>query len=188
MSIFYYNQKFRGFTLVEMLVVIGIIAIFSTFTVINLNFQRTDRIIEKETGELYSSFFYARNLTISGKIFKNGSVPNGYGVHLESGKYGIFGDANATRAYDLNESIGLDHIVDSSIGITAVDQNGVAIALPLDIFFETPAGQGYFIDSVSAAENATDSIKIEIKLLSDSSQKQLISINKRAGQIYVIAN
>src|SRR3990167_6236811 len=78
----------RAFTLIEMMVTVSLIAIITTFTVVNLNFERPERIVEQATREIYGTLLYARNLAISGKVFKDQSdppdgvkdVPNGYGV------------------------------------------------------------------------------------------------------------
>ena len=190
-------KKCRAFTLVEMLVTVSIIAIFSTITVMNLNFQRTDRVIEKVTGELYSSLLYARNLSVSGKIFKNGIVPNGYGVYLNNSDYKMFADANTgplphPRVYDApDEDTGVAYTITSetpALLIEAVNQDGTAVGLPMDIFFEVPNGEIYFMDPISGNVYSYASIEIRVEKYGFVSQRKSIYLNKRTGQMYVIPN
>src|SRR3990167_9019659 len=89
----------KGFTIIELLVVIGIIAIFATYTALNLTGDRPKRVVEAEAEKFYSNLLYVRNIAVSGSVFKDEDgdgkedVPNGYGLHMvDSFNYLVYGD------------------------------------------------------------------------------------------------
>lgn len=114
----------RAFTLIEMMVTVSIIAIITTFTVVNLGFQRPERRVEQVTRELYGALSYARNLAVTGKVFKDEDgdgkpdVPNGYGMLfrvvltgsnlvLSTTIYGDLYTSGVSKKYDIGETFGI---------------------------------------------------------------------------------
>lgn len=201
----------RAFTLIEMLVTVSIIAIMTTFTVVNLGFQRNDRTVQKTAREFYGALQYARNLAVSGKVFKdeNGDgaldVPNGYGIFfvlLLSGseffyKEQLYGDLYAgttPKRYDSGtEEFGAGEILDQDISISLYFDNVLigALGLPQTIFFATPRGDITYYDGISDVSLMVPTVQeigIEFASIKDPSVKDRVIINSVTGQMYVNEN
>ncbi len=198
------HKNTLAFTIIEMLITISIIAITSTFVVMNLNFQRDDRQVEQAAREFYSALQYARNLAISGKVFKDETgdsvpdVPNGYGVYIDSTVYGLYGDLYASgtqEKYDVGaEELGTAENIDSSkLYISLyVDNNPIGQLLLLQsVFFATPRGDITYYDfllDVSLYDPPISEIGIEFSSKKDISVKDRVVINRVTGQIYINEN
>ncbi len=196
------NKKHRAFTIIEMLITISIIAITATFAVINLNFQKDDRQVEQAARGFYSALQYARNLAISGKVFKDETgdgvldVPNGYGVYLDfalSG-YRLYGDLYASssqKQYDVGtEELGTVENIDSSKINTALyfDSNpAIPLGLPQTVFFATPGGDITYYNNATEV-TAVSEIGFEFASNSDPTVKDRVVINRATGQIYINEN
>ncbi|MEK9165662.1 MAG: prepilin-type N-terminal cleavage/methylation domain-containing protein, partial [Patescibacteria group bacterium] len=97
------NKFLTGFTLVEILVSIGIMAIIFTIAALNLNARKPGVLVENAAREFLSQLLFAKNLALTGAVFKDEDdpldgqldVPFGYGLHFFNdvgNKYFIFGD------------------------------------------------------------------------------------------------
>jgi len=114
----------KGFTLIEILVTMVIMAILSTIVALNVNNDKPKVVVEKASQELYSNLLLARNLAFSGAVFQDQleddqlEVPYGYGIHLDQQageyQYFIFGDLYSP--------------FDSTTGNMHYDSTGVASA------------------------------------------------------------
>ena len=82
MSNKYLGNKF-GLTLIELLLVIGIMAIFSIFFVVNVKVSNQTKL-RNYTESLLSDIRLARNLAAS-RAFYRGSFPGGYGLAFHNG-------------------------------------------------------------------------------------------------------
>lgn len=72
------NISVRGFTLIEILVVIGIMALISGISFASFKLLVSKQKVEKDTEEAYSMINRARNLTITG------SAGSEYGVYFST--------------------------------------------------------------------------------------------------------
>lgn len=199
------NNKFlkeAGFTLVEMLVSIGIMIIIFTIAALNLNARKPEVLVENAAREFLSQLTFAKNLALTGAVFKDEDgdaqfdVPFGYGLHFfqDSGQnqHFIFGDlygANPVgdKKYngDEEKTNWGDFVVDDKVAVE-IRADGVAIdetAYPLDIFFETFNGQIYYYDA--NGENGAVEIQTEFSYSDDSTINQTVIINKNTNQIYL---
>lgn len=197
----------RAFTLIEMMVTVSLIAIISAFTVINLNFQRQERQVEQVTRELYGTLLYARNLAVSGKVFKDQSldgvadVPNGYGLFIllldsdfDSFEYFIYGDSSY-----LGGNYGVfDWVAEEIMDSSQVDIFNGGIKLNFDIdgtvvtaqgseinyFFSTPRGESSFY--LNFAEQFAETITLTVSSVKDPLIQKSIVFKPKTGQIYVV--
>lgn len=192
----------RGFTIIEMLVVIGIIAIFATYTVLNLTGNRPERVVEAEAEKFYSNLLYTRNIAVSGTVFKDEDVPsdgetdvpNGYGLYfIDSFNYLAYGDlynSGAPKTYDAGTE-------ETSFGPFSIDGDvsvnffnwfsglpDTAATHPANIFFESEFGL-VTIDGNVSIDDTSMGFKVQFFDTSDPSLQKTVYINKSSGQIYV---
>ena len=94
----------QGLTLVEILIVIAIISIISSFFIININQSSLQDEITEETDLLVADLRYVRNLAVSRTVydFEDGAdpqyPPGGYGIYFrdlpnQAAEYIIFADS-----------------------------------------------------------------------------------------------
>lgn len=202
----------RAFTLIEMLVTVSIIAIMTTFTVVNLGFQRENRKVQQVTREFYGAVSYARNLTVTGKTFKDEDgdgkpdVPNGYGVHFSvimSGgdffyRQQIYGDlytSASSKQYDAgSEEFGAGETLNVTDFLVSLYFDGISagpLGLPQTIFFTTPRGEiTYYqnLTDVSLLVPPITEVGFEFASKKNPSVKKRVIINRVSNQIYVSEN
>lgn len=205
---FFQNKTHPAFTIIEMLITISIIAITATFAVMNLNFQRDDLLVEQAAREFYSGLQYARNLAISGKVFKDETgdgvpdVPNGNGVYFalvaSFPDYfyfhvlyaDLYGGATSKQYDQGTEAFGESHRLNTSdilISLYFDGNTGIPFGLPQTIFFATPNGDITYYDYNTEVSTVTE-IGIEFASAKDPSVKKRVVINRVTGQIYINEN
>ncbi len=97
-KLFYLKQKkssvfLSGFTLIESLIVIAIIAIFSVFYVINLR-PDTLELLRMDSTRLAADIRYIRSMSASRAIYNNTTFPTGgYGIEFKNG------DGSSIKSY-----------------------------------------------------------------------------------------
>jgi len=194
----------KSFTLVEILVTISIMVVISTIVVLNINHYQPKTKVDSAAQEFYSQLLYARNLAVSGTVFKDQlgdgkEVPNGYGVYFESAAIGywIFGDLydppdgnEGDKKYDdLSEKTNLgDVAIDDKIGVELIDEDpNKTIEFPLHIFFETPNGKMYYYNHYDTGENydVFDTIQVKFFYKDDAAVNQTVVVKRTFNQIYI---
>jgi len=95
----------RGFTLLEMLLALGILAIISVISVTSLSSANKDKALAIEADKVVSLITKARSLTLEAK---DGSV---YGVHFEETKAVLFKGSSYSAGASTNQSQGLNGVV-----------------------------------------------------------------------------
>ncbi|MEK7503273.1 MAG: prepilin-type N-terminal cleavage/methylation domain-containing protein [Patescibacteria group bacterium] len=101
----------RGFTLIEVVVVIGVMAVIATITLISFP-QFSERVgIEQEAGKLALAARRAQSNALAVREFQPGSgIFPSYGVNVSMSnplQYVVFGDPNATNRFEsfLSEAV-----------------------------------------------------------------------------------
>lgn len=136
----------RGFTLIESLVVIGILSLLTSMLLFYNRGTETQISLLKEKASITSALFKAKDLSLA-NFTMGDSLSNvcGYGVHFEKTRYFIYRDlfrdcAASDRIYskdDENEILKDDiFTLSSSLNLTNLAD--------LDIFFLPPIPQVYF--------------------------------------------
>ncbi|MDO8574969.1 MAG: prepilin-type N-terminal cleavage/methylation domain-containing protein [bacterium] len=85
----------RGFTLIEMLVVLAITVIITGVVIFNIGAERQNSALMRSAQKLSLDLRRAQNFSLSSKVFKNLGVPCGWGAHFNgigSDSYIIFAD------------------------------------------------------------------------------------------------
>lgn len=108
------SAKSRGLTLLELLIVIGILALLVATIVPSFLSFRRNSILNTETQEVITIINKARLSAMSSK----GDMK--YGVHLESGKIVLFPGTTYTGGASGNE----EHILDVALTFSTITVNG----------------------------------------------------------------
>lgn len=85
----------RGFTLIEMLVVLAIIVIITGVVIFNIGGERQNSALLRSAQKLSLDLRRAQSFALSSKVFKTSGVPCGWGAHFNgvgSDSYIIFAD------------------------------------------------------------------------------------------------
>ena len=146
--------KNKGISLIEILIVVGIISIISTIAVLNLSNFHNQQVLRNTTEDVVSLLNEARNSTISSKN------SNTYGIHFQTDRAILFTGASFTNSPS-NKQINLDSavIIPSSGGINL---NGGGN----DIVFDRITGE------------TTKYGTITIRLVSNTTSQKVITISK----------
>jgi prepilin-type N-terminal cleavage/methylation domain-containing protein len=86
----------RGFTVVEMIIVLAIIGVISSIVIFNVNTERQNSALFRTAQKLSLDLRRAQNFALSSKTYKTSGVPCGWGIHFNgtgSTSYVIFADS-----------------------------------------------------------------------------------------------
>ena len=169
-----------GFTVIEMLVVAGIMVLLLTVTVVNFRGFEKKQIIETEAEKLFSVLRQAQIWTLTGQTV--GQTRYNYGVHLEECtafvicRYTMFRDINWNSRYDFGEELsGQDYSFLKGVYVSMLNPQDHG---ELDVLFIPPLVNVYF--------NGLDINEAQIVLTSSlSSDINSITINQVSGQIKI---
>ncbi|MEK7557887.1 MAG: hypothetical protein AAB530_01615 [Patescibacteria group bacterium] len=102
-----YTRYNHGFTVIEMLISVGIIVFLTTIFLVNYHdvSYRTELIIEAQ--KVVSNLNLTRSFSLSSRKYNNEVSKGGWGVYfssLSSDRYLIFADVNNDNSYNSNEA------------------------------------------------------------------------------------
>ena len=123
----------RGFTIIELLVSLGIFIIVTTMVVANFRGgNRSDELkIAAET--VASNLRRAQNMALAGELTDGITPPGGYGIYFNlatADRYIIFADKNGNLAYDAGEALPAGLIaLPQGMVITAISPAAASVAL-----------------------------------------------------------
>ena len=143
------HAKNRGFTLIEMLIVVFLVITLSTLVFYNLSSRRTSQALNNGEDEIVALVNEARGSTISGE---NGSQ---YGVHFETHKAVLF----AGTTYTVGSSTNKEYDLDGAVTINSTSLSGGSS----DMVFKKLTGdtdQYGTIQIISTPGNATKTITV----------------------------
>lgn len=173
------NYKEKGFTIVEMIVVVAIIVIISAIVLINYPNAKRQLLIQRATSKLSQDIRRAQSMSVSSKVASvcaGGAFPlGGYGIYLNSStqSINIFADCNSNQTFDAGES------VESITLETDARISSLSPSNPLIITF-SPPNPIVYISNIGAGIEGS----IIVNLASDALKTKTIKINK-AGLIKV---
>ena len=132
-----------GFTLIEMMVIIMIVGIFSALLLANYRGSQENSQLSGLGQTIAIGVREAQHKAMASQTVR-GEVPCGYGLHIDSnGSFFIFASqgeetdcSDDDKEYNIGEEIGL--ATDLPQGVSVIT------ALPLDIFFSPPDPFTYF--------------------------------------------
>jgi len=170
------NFKNKGFTIIEMVIIFGILAVLSATLIGSFHTGEQQIALFKEQSRIVAVLSRAKFLSIS--TFGDTGVPCGYGVHFEMpNKFFIFKDSavaldcrDANSTYDTGEEVQNEFFeLDSRIVFSSLGSNN------LDIVFIPPNPMIVITPNQTQAE-------ISLKTASGIGEPRVIKISK-AGQI-----
>ncbi|MDO8601417.1 MAG: prepilin-type N-terminal cleavage/methylation domain-containing protein [bacterium] len=158
----------RGFTLVELLVVTGIIMLFSAFIFPNFNMGEKNLALERSSAKLAQDLGRVRSMAMSAKKFTGApsTFRGSYGIKFETNfsSYILFADLNNNQSLDLGETVETI-LLEKNIKIGTISPS------PLIIIFTPP-------------NPSTNIISTATIVLTNSTRTKNIEVNK-AGLINI---
>lgn len=150
---FFKINKNKGFTLIEILIVIAILGIISSIVILNLSQFRNEQLLKNTTLDVVSLLSKARQNTLSSVNSTN------YGVHFDGNQAVLFTGSIYSSNNATNEPI----VFDSKVIIPT--PSGLNIGGGSDVIFERLTGE-------------TIGGTIKIQLTSDSTKQKIITVGK----------
>ncbi len=168
------NSNSSGFTLIEIMVVLAIMAIIMGIVIFNIGSQRQNSALLRSAQKLSLDLRRVQNYTLSTKGFKSVGIPCGWGVHFNgagSTSYIIFADlASAVNCSDrdfIRASDGSEDFENANLE-SGIIMSGLSSSLS-DVVFTPPQGAVTFTPDQATAI---------ITLINKNSTTRAISINK----------
>lgn len=129
----------KGFTIIELLVVISIIAIMSGIVLIDYRSGQQTLALQRATNKLAQDIRRVQEMAMSARecdICPGGGIPDGYGIRFKGGEpehYILFADRNDNQDYDAGADTKIEDIQIGE-GVEISDVSGE----PLRITFTPP--------------------------------------------------
>lgn len=102
-----HNSKLRGFTIIEVLVVLFILGIVSLIVVIDFRASQRRFAVQNAAQQLSLDMRRAQALALQARKESSG-IPDGYGIYINivsSTSYILYGDVNDNNSYDGSEGL-----------------------------------------------------------------------------------
>lgn len=136
-----YTKKNKGFTLIEILIVVGILAVLIAVVSPAFSTMRNNEVLKSTTADIVSAIDKARSQTLA-------SVNSlEYGVHFESSKIVIFQGTTYSSGDANNEDI----FISSPASISNINLTGGAVDVYFDRLSGAPSKTGTITVSVSSS-------------------------------------
>jgi len=171
-------MKKNGFTIMELLVVISIIAILSGIVLIDYRSSQQALALQRATNKLAQDIRRVQEMAMSAREFQ-GTVPDGYGAFLDIGwntkKYRLYADTNGDNEFfnppdDIVETIDLEN----GIIIKEICLSSVCTYFSVSINFKPPdPAVNIKFDTGPSGPEAIITLALE----TDLSKTKTISVN-----------
>lgn len=168
------QQNKKGFSLTEMVVVVGIILVLAGIFSINWRSAREDFLLQRSAHELVKDIRRALEMTMSLAPLQGGTVPDGYGIYFgqNNDSYTLYADRDNNERYDETIDTKVEIIYfETGVKIESLSRNN------LSINFKPPN------PTVNIGGGDTEAT-ITITLESNPLKTKRIKVNK-AGLVYV---
>lgn len=181
----YNNEKGEGFTIIEFLIVISIIGIFSVITIPNYRSAQQQLALQRSASKLAQDIRRAQEMAMSMEELSTEDLPEGYGIYINKNDldcpdhdcYHIYADIDGNEKYDSGEEQGETIYLEKEVYI----KDFVPSSANFSINFKPPDP---IVKMKQAAGPDSDNVDIIIALKADSLKTKTIKVNK-AGLIYV---
>lgn len=134
----------RGFTIIELMVVMGILAMLSTMLLLNFRSSGTSVSAQNQAASAVASDIRRmQSLSLAGSLY-NTSVVCGYGVHyLDATSYRLFARTLVTGSSCVSGAT-LYQAADKTIEDRKIVNSRMSFSAPFaDVYFEVPYGKTY---------------------------------------------
>ncbi|MCK4744556.1 prepilin-type N-terminal cleavage/methylation domain-containing protein [Candidatus Parcubacteria bacterium] len=167
----------KGFSMVELFISISILAIITSFSVINFNTWEKNENLRQSARLLDSNIHSVQAKSLSGEMF-NGVSPSGYGAYFSNigdASYILFADLDNDYTYDAADGEFIDtyNLTNNVLisDLTPISANG------LTIVFKLPNAKIYINQNI-----LSDSGKIELTH-SITTNSKITEIRRITGRI-----
>ena len=169
-----------GFTLVEMIVIIGIIGFMSVTLLSNQNKSSDRRKLTLETRRLAQDFRKVQNFALSSTTHNcpSGVISVPFGIILDMDvpdRYVLVADFNKDRIYTSSNDPIIATIVFNSVSLDLLNPKNGGNAL--EVFFVPPLP----VTAINTSESSSASATIRLKSLRNNSLKLTIYINSKGA-------
>jgi prepilin-type N-terminal cleavage/methylation domain-containing protein len=135
-------MKKNGFTLVELLTVIFIIALISGISYINFGDIRDQLALKRAVYQLAQDLRRAQEMAMSATKLEGCQLAKGYGIYIDrianSKNYTLYGDVNGDENYSSGNDCIIKSIVIQEKGVVIKQINNTASANTVSINFKPP--------------------------------------------------
>ena len=170
----------KGFTIIEFLIVISIIGIFSVITIPNYRSAQQQLALQRSASKLAQDIRRAQEMAMSTEELSTGDLPEGYGVYIDKGesdRYYIYADINGNERYDSGEEQGEAIYLEKEVCI----ETFVPPSVNFSINFKPPDP---VVKMKNQAGEDKKNVTITIALKANPLRTKNIIVNE-AGLIYV---
>lgn len=146
LAIRYSLQTNKGFTMVEMIVVIGIVAMLASISIVSFRSGGRGTDLTREAQTLALNLRRVQNMALAGTLYQ-GATPGGYGIYLNTASpasYVLFADLDDNKIYGIGEQ------VETIIFSRNVIITGLAPAGTLNIVYSPPEPTTTIYDNAGA--------------------------------------
>jgi Tfp pilus assembly protein FimT len=166
----------RGFTIIELLVSLGIFIIITTMVVANFRAGSRGDDLRISAEAMVSNLRKAQNMALAGQPTNDIIPPGGYGLYFNLAtpdRYVIFADVNGNLAYDSGEAL-VDGLVTLPREVRITSVSPVIIST---VVFKPPKPTIYINGGPTEA-----ALSVTIKHTS-SEQTRTVTVNRVSGRI-----
>lgn len=149
----------KGFTLVELLLVIGILAVLFSIMTISYFGVQGKNVLSQAVGIMVADMRSQQTKAMAGVVPGNGELQAGYGIHFSVNSYTLFiGDTYAGGAPT-------DAVVQLPAGVSITASNfptggNLVFMRASGEMKDYAGGQEYYVDVTSAGSNETRRIRL----------------------------
>lgn len=177
-----------GFTFVELMVIIAIIAVLSAISIPFYSSLRKTLTLERATAKLVQDLRRTEEMALSGQDFKGTGFPKGgYGMYFNQGDTNctIFADIDATRKFDSSNKTLEVVSFENNVKVNSLNNGSNA---KIHVIFVPPDPFVFITDSngndLMAATSPLTVVNIRISLIDDASKYRDIKVS-RTGLIWI---
>ncbi len=177
----------EGFTIIEGLVVLAVIAVVATLVLANLRFGQKKTILDNEALRLTQFIRRAKASALGSVTFQGGVPGGGYGVSVDSGQANnvaiLFADQNGNQRFDGAYDRCNQECVERLVLSAGVILTNVQPAVPLDVTF-LPPNVATAIRAGGGSGSQADKARITLSFSTDPTLQKTVVVTS-AGEISI---
>lgn len=172
----------RGFTLVELMIVMAIIGIFSSLTIVNFRGTEKIRAIDHQSLLLLDGIKRIQTSSLSGKVVDN-QVPIAYRLKINKCSADCYYDLSAKTA---TGEVNIDHVLLEQSAVDIVSSSGNSLGNNLVIEISPPRSniKIYINDNPIIGQE----VLINLQHTDNSSISKNVRINSLSGRIDILGD